>query len=168
MVVRQAADVNQGTKKEISAGIIIFRRTSEGIKFLLLYHGGDYWNFAKGKLEESERSWQAAFREVAEETGLKKSELKLAGNFKTFEKFHFRRGKDKIFKVVILYLAETHHKQIVLSDEHDGYGWFKFADAKRIMSKHEDSVKIIQRAYKYLQNQQREDAKKVEQKEVGK
>jgi len=160
MVRRQADEKNQGTLKEISAGIIIFRRTSEGIKFLILYHGGDYWNFPKGKLEESERSWQAAFREVAEETGLNKNELKLAGNFKTFEKFHFRRGATKVFKVVILYLAQTTKKQIVLSDEHDGYGWFKFGDAKRIMSKHEDSVKIIQRAYRYLKNQERKKDKK--------
>ena len=57
-------------KKVISAGIIIFRKVKGDCKFLLLYHGHNYWNFPKGKLEATERSWQAALREVREDTGL--------------------------------------------------------------------------------------------------
>jgi 8-oxo-dGTP pyrophosphatase MutT (NUDIX family) len=135
----------------ISAGIIVFRKTREGIKFLILYHGRDYWNFPKGKLEQSERSWQAAFREVREETGLKSTELKLIGNFKAFEKFFYRRGNEKIFKVVILYLAETRQAQITVSDEHEGYGWFKFSEAKKIMGRYKDSIKILEKAYNFIQ-----------------
>ncbi len=134
----------------ISAGIIVFRRTSEGIKYLILYHGRDYWNFPKGKLEKSERSWQAAFREVREETGLKSTELKMIGNFKAFEKFTYRRGAEKIFKVVILYLAETKQATITVSHEHEGYGWFRFSEAKKMMSKYKDSLKILERAHIYL------------------
>lgn len=139
----------------ISAGIIVFRKTREGVKFLLLYHGRDYWNFPKGKLEQSERSWQAAFREVREETGLKSTELKLIGNFKAFEKFFFRRGNEKIFKVVILYLAETKQQNITVSDEHEGYGWFRFSEAKKLLSRFKDSVKILEKAYTYLQHPSR-------------
>ncbi|MBI3114736.1 MAG: NUDIX domain-containing protein, partial [Candidatus Harrisonbacteria bacterium] len=47
-------------KKTVSAGIIIFRRTKEGLKYLLLYVGRGYWNFPKGKIEKAERSWQTA------------------------------------------------------------------------------------------------------------
>src|SRR3989338_3609685 len=43
-VGRQAHE-GRGVKKTVSAGIIVFRRTTEGIKYLLLYHGRDYWNF---------------------------------------------------------------------------------------------------------------------------
>jgi len=39
--------------REISAGIIIYRRTLKGPKFLLLYHGNNYWNFPKGKIENA-------------------------------------------------------------------------------------------------------------------
>lgn len=134
----------------ISAGIIVFRRTTEGIKYLILYHGRDYWNFPKGKLEKSERSWQAAFREVREETGLKSTELKMIGNFKAFEKFSYRRGNERIFKVVILYLAETKQATITVSDEHEGYGWFRFSEAKKMMGKYKDSLKILERAHNYL------------------
>src|SRR3989338_6807649 len=120
-------------KKEISAGFIVFRRTEEGPKFLLLYHGHNYWNFPKGKMEGTERIIQTALREVQEETGLKNSEIKLKKNFKTKERFSFKDkiNKDKIFKVVTFYLAETKQPVIKISKEHQGYGWFLYSEAKR-------------------------------------
>jgi 8-oxo-dGTP pyrophosphatase MutT (NUDIX family) len=142
---------DERAQKSISAGIIIFRRTPEGVKFLLLYHGKGYWNFPKGRLEAGERSWQTAFREVREETGLKSTDLKLVADFKSFERFYFHYQGQKIFRVVILYLAETTKQSIVLAGDHEeGYGWFSFNDAKRMLSKHKDNLKILQKAYNYL------------------
>ena len=71
------------------------------MKFLILYHGGGYWNFPKGKLELAERSWQAALREVREETGLKSTELRFVDGFRTEERFTYRRGKERIITVVM-------------------------------------------------------------------
>lgn len=136
--------------KIVSAGIIIFRKAREGIKFLLLYHGRNYWNFPKGKLEAAERSWQAALREVREETGLKPSELKFIENFKTYERFYFRRGKENVLKIVILYLAETRQPQVAVSHEHEGYGWFTFSEARRVLSKYSENVKILTTAHDFL------------------
>ena len=134
----------------ISAGIIIFRRTKEGIKFLILYDGRNYWNFAKGKVESEEKSWQAALREVREETGLKSTELRFVGGFKTYDRFVYQRGKDKVFKLVILYLAETKQDRITVSHEHEGYGWFTYSEARKILSKYRDSVRILDTAHDYL------------------
>lgn len=134
----------------ISAGIIVFRKTKEGIKFLILYHGRNYWNFAKGKAESEEKSWQTALREVREETGLKSTELRFVAGFKTYEKFVYQRGKDKVFKMVILYLAETRQSRVAVSEEHEGYGWFTYAEARRILSKYRDSVRILDTAHDYL------------------
>lgn len=134
----------------ISAGIIIFRRTREGLKFLILYHGRNYWNFPKGKLESEERSYEAALREVREETGLKSTEIRFLGGFKTYERFTYQRGKDKIFKIVILYLAETREARITVSDEHEGYGWFTIGEARRVLSKYKDSLKILEQANDFL------------------
>lgn len=141
---------NQKAKQVISAGIIVFRRAKDGIKFLILYHGRNYWNFPKGRLEKSERSYQAALREVQEETGLKPADLKIVGNFKAFERFFYRRGKERIFKVVILYLAETRQVNVAVSHEHEGYGWFSFSEAMKVLSKHKDSQKILQQAYSHI------------------
>ena len=146
---------DEKAQKSVSAGIIIFRKTPEGIKFLLLYHGKGYWNFPKGRLEAGERSWQTAFREVREETGLKNTDLKLVQDFKSFEKFYFHHQGQKIFRVVILYLAETTQQVITLAGTHqDGYGWFTFVEAKKMLVKHKDNLKILQHAYTYLHRHQ--------------
>ncbi|MBI3638477.1 NUDIX domain-containing protein [Candidatus Wolfebacteria bacterium] len=84
--------------REISAGIIIYRKAPEGPKFLIMYHGGGYWNFPKGKIESEEKSWQAAVREIREETGLKSTDLEFRNQFKAYENFVFRRQKNKIAK----------------------------------------------------------------------
>ncbi len=139
----------------ISAGIIIFRRTREGVKFLILYHGRNYWNFPKGKLESEEKSYEAALREVREETGLKVNELRILGGFKTYERFMYQRGKDKVSKVVILYLAETRVTRVIVSHEHEGYGWFTFSEARRALGKYKDSLRILDQAYDFLQKRRR-------------
>lgn len=137
-------------KKVISAGIIIYRRAKEELKFLLLYHGHGYWNFPKGKIESEERSWQTALREVREETGIKPSELKLQQNFKVYERFFFRRGKEKIFKIVIFYLAETRQPKVVVSYEHEGYGWFSYDEAKKVLLKYKDSMEVLRKAHELI------------------
>lgn len=127
-------------KREFSAGIILFRRTKEGPKFLLLYHGGPYWNFPKGKLE-GETNFKAALREVNEETGLKQEELRFKSWFKVEDRFTYTRNKERIFKVVTYYLAETKQKDIRIKivpdthegEQHEGYGWFLYRDAHRLL-----------------------------------
>lgn len=137
-------------KQSISAGIIIFRCTKDGLKYLLLYRGRNYWNFPKGKLEGGERSFRAALREVREETGLKPSELKFQSHFKAFERFIFQYQQEKIFRVVILYLAETSQTQIRISGEHEGFGWFTLAEAHRVLTKHKETLAILKRAHTFV------------------
>lgn len=124
----------QKIKREISAGIIIYKKDREGVKFLLLYHGRGYWNFPKGKIEGvSETAFRAALREVKEETGLSGRDLKFKEYFKVYDRFSFIREKERIFKIVVYYLAETRQPDIKISDEHDGYGWFLRKDAVRLL-----------------------------------
>jgi bis(5'-nucleosidyl)-tetraphosphatase len=137
-------------KREITAGLIVFRKTPEGPKFLLLYHRGSYWNFPKGHVEQEEKSFDAAIRETYEETGIRKSDLRIIPDFKAHERFYFRRGKETVFKIVIIYLAETHEERVKISEEHQGYGWFLLTDAKKILSKHKDNQKILDRAYQFV------------------
>jgi len=139
-------------KKEITAGIIVFRKTHEGPKFLLLYHRGSYWNFPKGHVEREEKSLEAAIRETFEETGLRRGDLGVVPNFKTYERFYFHRDKETIFKIVIIFLAETREARVRVSSEHQGYGWFLFKDAKKILGKYRENQKILGYAYNFLRN----------------
>ena len=139
-------------QKEISAGIIVFRRTNDGPKFLVLYHGNAYWNFPKGKLEKEERSFEAALRETREETGLSPRDLRVSRTFKTREQFTFRRRNQRVFKIVIFYLAETVNPRVRISDEHQGYGWFPYREASRILGKYEESQKVLKEANDFICN----------------
>lgn len=144
--------------REISAGIIAYRTTAEGPRFLILYHGHNYWNFPKGKIESEEKSFQTAVREVREETGLTRNDLRFNESFKTSENFTFWRNKEKIYKTIVFYLAETTQQRIKLPEQteaegekHEGYGWFTYKEALKVLTK-EDSQRVLKQAYNFLRN----------------
>jgi DNA polymerase len=141
-------------KKEYQkvAGFVIFRRTEKGIKFLLLYKGGTYWNFPKGHFESGETGLEAALRETYEETGLKKSDLKIIPEFRAYEKFSFPSGNQMIYKNLILYLAETNKEEIKIAPrEHFGFGWFLYRDAvKTIGKKYSGVKKVLKQAENFI------------------
>jgi len=160
-------------KKEFSAGLIIFRRTPQGPRFLLLYHGGRYWNFPKGHIEYNmknvetsfgtgettdvaetlnvrETSKEAAIRETFEETGISPEKLSIKKGFRAVEKFRFFKNREQIFKVVIFYLAETNESDVKISSEHEGFGWFLYKDARYILAPYKDSQKLLRNAYEFI------------------
>lgn len=145
------------TEKAVSAGMIIYRRTDEGPKFLVMYHRGRYWNFPKGSIEAGEDSLQAAMREVREETGLAKSELRIKRGFKAQERFQFMVGRKKVYKKVILFLAETRRKGIDISggSREEGFGWFLYRDAKRLFEGYRESQLVLKKAYDFIQGSRR-------------
>jgi len=140
------------TKSQVVAGFVVYRRTHDGIKFLLLYRRGSYWNFPKGHFESGENSFSAALRELEEETGLKKADLKIIPGFKARERFSFLRGSKKIHDKVILYLAETHKAEITIaSREHSGFAWFLYRDAiNTIGDKYAATKRVLQKANNFL------------------
>ena len=157
---KNIADRRSRVSREITAGFLVFRRTSEGPKFLLLYHRGSYWNFPKGHLESEEKAFDAAVRETYEETGLRRSDLKIIPNFKAYERFYFRREKETIFKIVIIYLAETRNPVVKIGREYffqdrdriQGFGWFLFSEAKKILGKYKENQRILEYAYNFIRH----------------
>ncbi len=125
-----------------------------------MYHGRGYWNFPKGKIESEEKSFQAAVREVKEETGLSRHDLKLHDYFKAYDKFNFWRKNEnktqRVFKIVIFYLAETKRKAIKISETkggqpQEGFAWFSYREAINILSKHKESQRVLTQANNFLQ-----------------
>ncbi len=140
------------TKNQVVAGFVVYRRTNEGMKFLLLYRRGNYWNFPKGHFEPGEHSIDTALRELEEETGIKKSELRIAPNFRAYERFYFKIGNQGIYDTVILFLAETHRADIKIDPrEHSGFAWFSYHDAVNVLGKkYVDTKKVLKQAYDFL------------------
>jgi bis(5'-nucleosidyl)-tetraphosphatase len=138
----------------VVAGCIVFRRSDEGIKFLLLYRRGAYWNFPKGHFEQGENSLDAALRETEEETGIKRTELRILKDFRAYERFTFRSGRERIHDTVILYLAETKQFHVTLSPrEHSGFAWFLLQDAMKILGKYQGTKHALKKAYDFIRRQ---------------
>jgi len=139
--------------QEFSAGVVIYRRTSEGIKYLLLHaEASNGFNerieFPKGKIQEHENPEDAAIREVKEETGI--TDLDFDIKFKEKNKFFYQKGGETIFKEVTFFLAETKQEEIKISKEHNSYLWataekaikkLRFADQKELVKKAEQVLK---------------------------
>ncbi len=143
------------THREISAGVIVFRRTKDGPVFLILYNGGDYWNFPKGKIQSAERSIEAAIRETCEETGLDSKDMRILNSFRAEERFTFRRDRRTIAKTIHFFLAETHKAEVRLAEKtygerHQGYGWFPYREACRILGKYRESQRVLKEAHDFI------------------
>jgi len=144
-------------KKQVVAGFVVFRKTEDGIKYLLLYRRGNYWNFPKGHFEAGETSFATALRETEEETGIKRSELRIIPNWRAYEKFQFRAGDERIHDTLILYLAETKQANVRISPrEHSGFAWFLYHDALSTLGKkYVGTKRVLKQAQDFLRGPRR-------------
>lgn len=91
-------------RDETSAGGVVFRHEGAEPLYLLIRDSYRNWGFPKGHLEEGEQPAAAAIREVGEETGLSKLELREPIDTIDWH-FHFR-GR-LIHKICHFYLIEA-------------------------------------------------------------
>jgi 8-oxo-dGTP pyrophosphatase MutT (NUDIX family) len=140
--------------REISSGIIVYRKFNSEIQFLVLYYGHSQWTFPRGKIEKEERSFAAALRETKEEAGLTRSDLHFVDRFRTYENWTYVKNNKKIFKTVIFYLAETNKKSVRLEERSQGFGWFGYKEALKIFSgpKNNENRKVLVKANNFLVN----------------
>ncbi|HUJ86934.1 MAG TPA: bis(5'-nucleosyl)-tetraphosphatase [Burkholderiales bacterium] len=118
--------------KKRAAGAVIFRRTPQGVRFLLLRAYAN-WDFPKGLVEPGEGELDAAKREIAEETGL--TELEFPFGEAHCETLPYAHGK-----VARFYLAETDRADITLPispelgrPEHHEWRWVTYDEAEELL-----------------------------------
>ena len=119
--------------KERSSGFVIYCM-KEGLPLYLLLRSSrnGLWGLPKGKLDPGETDWQAACRELSEETGITGIEA-----FEKFEHtitYHFSHGNIRIDKTVRYFLARVESQLAVISSEHSEFGWFTVQQAKEKIS----------------------------------
>lgn len=125
-------------RRDVSAGVIVFQRGSDGCRFLLLLSKltkRPLWEFPKGGVDEGETLLQAALRELEEETGLTADRIRIIDGFEHKEDYRFTSGKeqDRVFvrKAVTYYLAEATHTDVRLSaHEASEFAWLPLAEAR--------------------------------------
>ncbi|MDQ3018970.1 MAG: NUDIX domain-containing protein [Bacteroidota bacterium] len=109
--------------------VFIYRKIKHGFEFLLLkrdksevYPG--IWSIAGGRINENEKAYETAIREMLEETGLTAKHFYLLDTTNVF----YEIENDSI-NFVPLFLAEANDGEVKLSDEHSEYKWMKYEEA---------------------------------------
>jgi bis(5'-nucleosidyl)-tetraphosphatase len=141
-------------KREISAGVIVYRRdaaTHEPL-FLVLHYISGHWDFAKGKLEGEETKIDAAIRELEEETGI--TTIELQPGFEQSLSYIFRDRKgEMVEKEVTFFLGETGAENVTLSREHLYAKWLGYKDASKQLT-YANARQILAQANRILQTQE--------------
>ncbi len=116
--------------KQYSAGVVIYRTDEKDERsYLLLQYPRGPLDFPKGKLYDGEAWRTGALREAYEETGI---QLELHQTFEHFYRYTFNDSRgNKIEKTVMFFIAKVPFDQnVVLSEEHVDYFWFKYDQAR--------------------------------------
>jgi 8-oxo-dGTP pyrophosphatase MutT (NUDIX family) len=133
--------------EERSAGAVLFYGDEpDKRRFLLLLNGGR-WDFSKGNVETGESELQTVIREVGEETGL--TDISLIPGFRRVIEYSYRREGRKVHKQVVYLLARTEDCEVKISQEHQSFGWFPYAEALQRAS-YDNSRATLQEAEEFI------------------
>ncbi|MFO7445522.1 MAG: NUDIX domain-containing protein [Ignavibacteriaceae bacterium] len=113
----------------------IFRESDKGIEFLLLkrsekeiYPG--LWQMVTGKIHEGEKAYEAALREIKEETGLVPERFWVAPNV---NQFYSHEGN--YISLMPVFAAKAGNKfDVIMCDEHCDCKWVTPEEAKKLLA----------------------------------
>ena len=107
----------------------VFRQTDDDLSFLLLKRNKDklyehLWQGVAGKIEGDETAFEAAIRELKEETSLEPVRMFVADHVSRFYESH----QDRI-NLVPVFGIEVDSSEVKLSKEHVDYKWVDIYEA---------------------------------------
>ncbi len=118
----------------LSCGVVVVRYIDGTLNFLLL-RAYQYWDFPKGIMEEGEAPFDAALREVEEETTLSGLSFRWGGDYYETAPYGPYR------KVARYYIAESKEGCVFLPDspelgrpEHEEFSWVEYEQALALAS----------------------------------
>jgi dATP pyrophosphohydrolase len=109
----------------------VYHQNKNDIRFLLLKRARTkmyehLWQGVAGKIENGEKAWEAATRELNEETGLEPVRVFVADHVSRFYETHGDR-----VNLVPVFGIEVKNRNVVLSKEHCEFQWLDFKTAKK-------------------------------------
>ena len=111
----------------------VFRQTKNGFRFLLLKRARTkmyehLWQGVAGESEKGEKAWQAAIRELKEETGFDPIRIFVADHVSRFYETHGDR-----VNLVPVFGIEVENGDVTLSKEHCEFQWMDFENARNTL-----------------------------------
>jgi ADP-ribose pyrophosphatase YjhB (NUDIX family) len=121
-------------RREISAGCVIFRKSSHETEVALVRpKDRDAWALPKGLLEAGESAEATATREAAEETGLQGNIVGKIDTIKYVYTAKWESPPEQVFKIVTFYLMECTGGDTSQHDwEIEEVAWFPIDEAIRL------------------------------------
>lgn len=138
---------------ETSAGVVIFRQLKDKREYLLLHYPGGHFDFPKGHIEQGESEHEAAYRELQEETSIKK--IVWIEGFRHVIHYNYHRGAQLMSKDVIFFLVRTTQKKVVISHEHKGSLWLPYGEALEKIT-FQTAKDILKKAENFLKKSEKE------------
>lgn len=115
----------------ICSGIaaVLLKKIDDEYKVLLLKRASSVlngaWCYIGGSIEEGEKAWEAALREICEETGISEVSLYTSN---AFDEFYSPEG-NFIYKAPVFVGYVAGSQNVVLNGEHSEYRWLTFEEA---------------------------------------
>ena len=111
----------------------VFRQTKNSFRFLLLKRARTkmyehLWQGVAGEIEKGEKAWQAAIRELKEETGFDPIRIFVADHVSRFYETHGDR-----VNLVPVFGIEVENGDVTLSKEHCEFQWMDFENARNTL-----------------------------------
>ena len=126
-----------------SCGVIPYRITSEGIRYLLILQTNGFWSLPKGHMEAFETEQETALRELQEETGLQAT---LHPHIREMVSYPMAGGRTK---QVVLFPGNVSGRITLQHSEATRYRWVNAQDAMRLL--HPDFTPVMERTQRYLE-----------------
>ncbi|MDR1642973.1 MAG: GrpB family protein [Clostridiales bacterium] len=132
---------------EKSVGFIPFRRTQDGLEYLLALQSRPLaWSFPKGHMDAHETELETARREAIEEIGV---ELAPIPGFRTEIEYSIGIGR---YKTVVLFLSEVKEVNIAYGDSEISEHCFAKKDRAVELLRNAEYLRVITEAEEFLAN----------------
>ncbi|MGV3467434.1 MAG: NUDIX domain-containing protein [Heyndrickxia sp.] len=109
--------------------VVLLKKFDDEYKVLLLKRTSsvlnEAWCYIGGKIEKGEKAWEAAVREVEEETGMTDISYYVSNRFDQF----YDPKVDYIYLAPVFVGFVNHGQDIKLNEEHSEYKWLTFKEA---------------------------------------
>ena len=120
-----------------SCGVIPYRKTEEGLQFLLVLQSNNCWSIPKGHMEAFESEQETALRELKEETGMT---ARLHDRYRDMVEYPLANG---CRKQVMLFLGEAAGEVTLEPGELREYRWASIEEAKGLL--HSEYGPVLER-----------------------